>query len=336
MSTPSDPGLEGRAGDDHHPAAGEPDVIIVPYRPARGAAKLLPPVLIVVLGVGFLAYRSRSADWRGLSALFERRPAPVRSQPPTTPAPPPADAPVLGQADPAPAPDKEKEKEKEKGEGQEKPKVAGAAQDQAAKPGDADPLDDIQREAEKTKQRLAELEKHKEREAQKLDETADERERADRLARRDGIDRQIGAMQEQLRRQMAEMQRRAMESMAEMERDFGGGRMPRGFAMPPGFALPRGFGGIPDLERRLFNGLPPGPFGMLGPGMIAPQPGRPQPGRDRVWRDPRGGVGRFREFQGPGGLRGLEFLWQGGDPAALDDDAPPPPAPRPQRGRRFD
>src|SRR4051812_46331890 len=58
-----------------HPLAGdEPAVIVVPYRAGRQSAKLLPPILLVLLGTGFLAYRARSSDWRGISAFFEAPP----------------------------------------------------------------------------------------------------------------------------------------------------------------------------------------------------------------------------------------------------------------------
>ena len=51
--------------------------IVVPYRPGRHSAKLLPPILLVLLGTAFLTYRARSSDWRGVSLLFETRPKPA-------------------------------------------------------------------------------------------------------------------------------------------------------------------------------------------------------------------------------------------------------------------
>ena len=62
---------------------GEPDVIVVPYRAARAPVSLLPPLLIVLLGTAFLAYRARSADWRGISSFFEPRPR--QASPPVLP-----------------------------------------------------------------------------------------------------------------------------------------------------------------------------------------------------------------------------------------------------------
>ena len=47
-----------------------------------------------------------------------------------------------------------------------------------------DPLEDIKREAEKTRERIADMEKVKEREARRLDETAGDRERSAALNRR--------------------------------------------------------------------------------------------------------------------------------------------------------
>lgn len=275
----------------------EPEVIVVPYRAGRHSAKLLPPIVLLVLGTAFLAYRARSSDWRGLSALFEPRPrtaAPPAVAPPPRPDEPTAPLAVAEQAEPpavAQPADKEKTEAKAK---DETPPAATAST--------ADPLDDIRREAETARERIAELEKLKEREAQKLDETADERERADRLNRslnprfnlgrmpRDQIERMLKAQDALLRQRLADLEqyhRRQMEQMAAIERDFFGGR------------------------GRMFVPPPPLPEFRANPGGF-----------------------RFREFRVPNGPQVFRFeLRPGGPPPRPDDDAPPPPRPAP---RRFD
>lgn len=302
------------------------EVIVVADRPGRGSAKLLPPILIVMLGLGFLAYRSRSSDWRGVSALFERR---------TTPVAPPEKGTLVARADPAPpvptptpAPEKAKE-------GSDK----NAAKEPPQTPPKDEALEDIRREAEKTKERIAELEAFKEREAKKLEETAEERARDELQARRQNrrfgmaippaqIEAMIRAQQEQLARLMDEMQRGAMGNMdafqrrqaerfSEMERRFFNGRMGQPFAAPMPMPMP-GFGPL-----------------------LGPDRGRMEKGAERLWRDPQGGVARLREFRGPGGMRGFELHWRGGPAEAQNgdqgNDVPPPP-PRPDRlgGRILD
>lgn len=304
--------------------AGEPAVIIVPYRPGRVSAKLLPPILLVLLGAAFLTYRARSPDWRGVSALFEARSAP-------TPAPaaslaraeeprarvdePPArvvePTPTVPKADPAGAVEargqkgataQEAEKEKEKGA-----KLAGPRAEE-------DPLEDIRREAEKTRERRAELEQLKEREARKLDETAEERLQADRHDRRfnpgfrvgrvppEQVEKMLRAQGEQLRRrmeQMAAMQRRRMEQMAALQRGFFNDREPM-FAPPPPPPLPR---------------FPADPL-------------------------PDNGLGRFADPRGPGGPQVFRFQFRRDGGFLMDDDdpppSPPPPAPPPPGPRGFD
>src|SRR4051812_47779177 len=64
---------EGRPAEDEGPREGiPPGVIVVPHRSGSQSTRLLPPILILMAGAAFLAYRtSRSADWRGVSAWFE-------------------------------------------------------------------------------------------------------------------------------------------------------------------------------------------------------------------------------------------------------------------------
>jgi hypothetical protein len=228
-----------------------------------------------------------------------------------------------------PAPEKTKEGDN---------KDAAKGQQPQTPPKD-EALEDIKREAEKTKERIAELEAFKEREAKKLEETAEERARDELQARRNNrrfgraippaqIEAMIRAQQEQLARLMDEMRRGAMgdmdalqrrqaERFSELERRFFNGRMGQPFAGPMPMPMP-GFGPLP------------GPDG-----------GRMEKGVERLWRDPRGGVARLREFRGPGGMRGFELHWRGGLAEAQDgdreDDVPPAP-PRPDRlgGRVFD
>ena len=65
-------------------AGDESGVIVVPYRAGQASAKLLPPLLLVVLGAGFLAYRARSPDWRGASSFFDAPSKAKSSRPPPT------------------------------------------------------------------------------------------------------------------------------------------------------------------------------------------------------------------------------------------------------------
>jgi len=281
----------------------QPAVIIVPYRPGGHSARLLPPILLVLLGAAFLAYRARSPDWRGASALFESRPKLASIPNPARAAEPPArvaePAPTVPEAKPVASTEfkrSEDPREREKGA-----KPAGPKRE-------VDPLEDIRREAETTRQRMAELEGHKEREARKLDETADERQRADRIDRRfrprfragqvapEQVEKMLREQGEQLRRQMDLMalrQRRQMEQMASMQRGLFPDHGPT-FYPPPPLPLPR----FP---------ADPGPF-------------RPAPA---------GGMTRLHEFRGPDGTRVFRFQFRrGGGPPADEDPPPPPPPPR--------
>ena len=158
------------------------------------------------------------------------------------------------------------------------------------------------------------MEKAKDLAARKLEETADDREQADRLAGgnqprfRGGVAPQdledrIRAEQEHLAQVIEQMQRRQMDWMNQRQSEFLG-------RMGPRSGFPSGFGtGRPFMTP--FPGFPP----MLGFN------GMPQPGG--------GGDGaRFRRFQGPGGMRGFEMHWGGQAGAQPRDDPPPPPQPR--------
>lgn len=285
----------------------DPKIIVAPYQPeGASAAKLFPPILIVLLGVVFLAYRSRSADWRGISALFERRPP---AAVPAAPAPPPE---ALAKAEiPMPAAT-EPIVESEKSDDKKKKKDVKDAQ------ATVEPIDEIEQQAEKTRARIAKLEKAKELAARKLDESADDRERADRLARRNqrglrgavapqDLEKMLRAQQKALAQLMDQMQRRQMAWMNQRQREFFGPMGPH-TTRAPGFPMPAPF---------------PGFAPMLGP------EGQPLPGN---------GV-RFREFRGPGGHR-FEMHWEGRTLVPQDDrdEPPPPPVPRlgPPGGPRFD
>ncbi len=296
-------------------AAEEPGVIIVPYRPGRHSAKLLPPIVLVLLGTGFLTYRARSNDWRGISSLFESRPNVVKAAAPPALALSTEPAPIVPEPLP-PIAEKvgEPEKTEPKLEPKSEPEPKPEPQPQRKPEPAADPLDEIQREADATRQRIAELEKLKEREAQKLDETAEERERADRLNRRNTlrfrvgqqvppevIERMLRAQQAELRRQMqamAEFQRRQMDQMAALQRDF-----------------------FNDRDRMMR--VPPPPQPQLG------RPERQAANPDVVERKlPNGGIARFREFRGPNGQQGFQFEIRSRE-LTNDDDTPIPPPPQP-------
>ncbi len=305
-------------------AAGQPrpGQIVVSPRARRRSASLLPPLLIVLAGTAFLTYRARSSDWRGISSFFESRPIVVASR---TPAP----LPKIEEPEPAPAPALPPVKEippvaevpaiKETPKDQEptKEKETVAAEDRKPEPPKviADPLEDIQREAEQTRDRIADLEKLKENEARKLDESAVERERAARLSRRlnprfrggqgapDQVEKMFRAQAEQIRRQMAalaEMQRREMEAMHRRFLNDGGPN----FVPPPPLPmanLPEGFGRLPRFPEN----------GGKGDEDLA----------------------QAQVFRGQGGVQTFRFQFRQGRGLVPESDVPPPPPPRP---RQFD
>ena len=232
----------------------------------RAGARLWPPLVILILGGTFLGYRASSSDWRGISTFFEttRRGGVVRVQ----------ELPKgeLGKL----------ARNSRAGE----VKVAEEKAEGPVRLKESDPLEEIRRESEKTKERIAGLEKLKEGETRRLDETAKERERKDRVAQGglDGreLDRMLAIQRGMLREQMAwmgRMQRENSGRMGALDRDFFGGGMAMPFAMP--MPMPPG---VPRFE------------GM-------------EPGADGIFRMPRGGVGvgRLRRFDVAGG-RG--FVWE--------------------------
>ncbi len=286
----------------------EPQVLIVPYRTNHRSAKLLPPILIVFVGITFLTYRARSADWRGISSFFEPRSAPrrelaVNTSPPIPPALDAAEKPAQAEtvaADPAVEP---------------KPEPSAAP----PKKVEADPLDEIRLEAEKTKKRIAELEELKRRETQKLDDTADERERTERNERMnrrwarmapvapEQLEKMLRGHNEQLRLQMArmaEIQLQQMRQMAAMQREF---------FNDPGAMRHAPFGVLPPPPAPEFNA---------------------KPGRVRKLPVP-GGIAQFQEFRGPGGMNGFRLEIRPRSSELDDDETPPPPPPRP-RARQVD
>src|SRR5262249_23794448 len=146
------------------------------------------PLLVVLIGTSFLAYRANSQEWRGFTALFEPSAWAWHwpSKAPETRPSPPALALTTPKARPAPdalEPAKPKPPKRDSADAPNAQPPAPAT----PKP-DADPtLEDIRREAEKTRERLAELERIKEEEEKRLQETEKERRQADRqdqLARR--------------------------------------------------------------------------------------------------------------------------------------------------------
>jgi hypothetical protein len=293
--------LDSNAGapGDRGAEPGEESLIVVTTRPGRGSVALFPPILLVMLGTAFLAYRVATPDWQGLLALLDR----PESSPSTV---------VSGVSK---AGSLAAKPEETKGatpavatNALETPRVA--AQEFVGPPKPQFPLakaapdteQDIRREAEQNRERLAELEAIKRKEAEKLDQSADARQRADELDRLRNpkiprlppdLARQFARHQETIRKQMAQFEqfhRRQLARMAEMERQFW--NQPRDFSVPPppqpglGFDLPPGMG----------NGAP-----------------------------------QFRRFDGPNGMRGFLFHWglspDEGDKADRDEP-PPPPQPR--------
>jgi hypothetical protein len=277
---------------------GQPPLIVVPHRPGGFSPMLLPPLFIVLLGAGFIAYRVRTPDWRGLS--FEWSWPTFGNRPTSTPAPAPILALKTEPAKPELVPPRPVEPAKPKDEPKPSPDLAGKAA------AEVDPLGDIEREAEKTRERIATLEKLKEQESQKLAETEDERRQADRGLLRgrrippDQLRKMIEAHRAQLAQQMAmieEFQRRQFDRMAQLHPDFF--RPGRMGMLPDPFATPKG------------NGMFPGFEGFM-----------PMP---------QGGVTQLREWRGPNGMRGFEMRWRS-RPARPEpgDTPPPPPPPRPE------
>lgn len=311
-------------------------------RADRDTALWLPPVIVFMLGTAFLGYRSFVSDWRGVSALFEEIPA---AQPMEPSRDGEGDAPKLAQAD-ATEPDVTSKPTNDAPPAQppletDGPKLADnsdvQSQDDAhprdaevapgpakpVEPASVDPLDDIRREAEKTRERIAELERIKKKEEEKLAQTEEERRQDDQANRRQNLEKQLEAHRKLFERQVAmmeEFQKRSMEQFEQMEREFLAGRglpeMPNFGRLPRGFgAMPPGFFGPPRIVPPHLNRAP----------RLAPPPGQRLP--EEIKRMPDGTVGRFREFQGPNGMRGFVFQYNSEDQPP--NDTPPPPAPDP-------
>jgi hypothetical protein len=310
---------------------GGPTVIVVKEQPSRGLALLLPPLFIVMIGAGFLAYRARANDWRGLAALFET--APTRNLVAKVDNPPTPSRPPLSVPDPkpdAPVPQTEPEIP------QTQPEPPTQAEPPPTAKADDPFKTDIEAEAEKTREKIAELERLKEREAEELAATEADRRAADRPAPKlprfqfRGIPpEEIEKLLQNQREQMAfaeKLMERQLREMAEMQRRF----LREGVdtpdpRWPPRFAIP-----MPRAEAPLL-----------------PRAGRPGAGNngDRIIRTPDGGIARFRQFQGPNGAQRFEWRWESAQPPGArprfvpnepnEDDVPPPPRPAPAR-RRID
>jgi hypothetical protein len=299
--------------DDRAPDATEvaPGVFVVRHRPVGFSAGLVPPLLLVILGASFLVYRSAASDWRGIFALLSgpsRDSAPLVKEAPALvlndpPKPEAAEVAVAAAAAPAAPADASKDEPV-------KPKVTEPA----------NPLEDIKREAEKTKEKIAELERLKEEEKTKQDRTAPARKKLPTLREQklaEQRDRMIAGQRDLLRRQMswmAEMQERQMREMANMQRRF----MSRDFA---GMPFPR-FDGMAD------GGFLPGRQPQVPPRGLGNAPWPPQPGnlddKEVVQKTPDG-VRKFRRFQGPNGAQGFTFEFRSNDPLGV---IPPPPEPK--------
>lgn len=360
------PETSGRSGADAHqrptnmrngsPTMSETDahvtsdeVLLDRPRADRNSALWLPPVIVLMLGTAFLGYRSVVSDWRGLSALFEAAPAaqpaePARNGAGDEPKLAQADAPAsAGTSDVTPEPLKDAPPEAQpalpplatdgakladRSDAHSQDAQVAPSPDKPADPASVDPLDDIRREAEKTRERIAELEKIKKKEEEKLAQTEEQRRQEDHADRRQNIEKQLEAHRELFERQVAmmeEFQKRSMERFEQMQREFlagrglpempGFGRLPRGLgAMPPGFFDP------PRITPPNRNRAP----------RLAPPPG--QTLREGVKRLPDGTIGRFREFQGPNGMRGFVFQYNSEDQPP--NDTPPPPEPDPDLNPR--
>jgi hypothetical protein len=302
-----------------------PGVFVVRSRPSGFSAGLLPPLLLVMLGANFLVYRTVASDWRGVFALFSRSsPIPVAKEAPALvlndppkPAVPELVAPVPEPVAPVPEP-----------VAPVVPAAPEVAKEEPIKPKvepPANPLEDIQREAEKTKEKIAELEKLKEEEKAKQDSTATERQKLptqmDRMlaARQRAVERMLADQPELLRGPLGAIVEGQMREMAEMPRRFMGrdfGNLPQ----PPFPGLDMGNGGFPPGQqpRRA-------PWGLNN----TPQP--PQPGNlngKEVVRKTPEGTTTVRRFRGPNGSQGMMFEFRSNNPRAA---VPPPPEPR-----RFD
>lgn len=99
--------------------------LVVPYRGSRIPTQFIPPLLIVLVAAGLLAYRAQIADFRGLHVPSWKWPKLATTPTPTL-------------------------------------KQAPAAAKKALKKNDSKAWDDIQREAERKRAELAELERVKE------------------------------------------------------------------------------------------------------------------------------------------------------------------------------
>jgi len=339
LPTDAGPGLCERSYDSaaveapEGAAAGTPSgVFFVQVRPAREGWRFLPPLAIIALGVGFLTYRARSSDWQGLALNLptSRR---LTSSPPPGPTPTPATTEVSRPAEVSPPPTAPTAVAGPTAAPEPVPPAATPApaitpETPAAPRAAPDPLDDIRREAEATRRRTEELERLKAEQGRKLDESAAEREFADRLDHpqrgrglkrlprnpgADDLELVFEAHRREFRRQMermTEIHRRQMESMGAMEREFFNGRQSPG--PRPGFGFGFGFG--PTAPGGM--GVPNPPRGLQG-SAFPPVDGQ---------------APTLRIYRGTGVSRGGETIWSF-RPADGRDTPPPTPTPVPKRSK---
>jgi hypothetical protein len=186
----------------------EPIVVIPLPRHRSGWWRFVPPLLLLLLCTGFLVFRARARDWLGLTGLVDRALwswRHVSGESPTLTSP--VRGPNGAKADPA---------------------------EPGQPPSNADIEDDIAREAEHTRQRIAELERIKEQEANRLAATADQRRQQDAprarprrpVLTRDEIERQLAVQRRLLHQQLEEMRRLQLAWVQETYRRQGLGLEP--------------------------------------------------------------------------------------------------------------
>ena len=315
--TRSHDALEGDGTFDEPSAENVIDpTIVMMKRPSRGLSPLLlPPFLVVLLGGLFLTYRANADDWHGFSLDRLVAWAMPESIPIFVPKPEPA---------PSPAPIVIPKTEVASNETRAKrtiPEVPIVPEEKLVAPvqekaevAEIDPLEDIRREAQKTKERIAELEKLKNEESRKL--AANERERKNER----GMDpRRVPP--EEIRRMIAAQQRRFDRQLAQFE------ALKRGRNVGPGFGGvdPDGFHALARQRMKEFQDRW-GVGGALGA----------NPNANLFMGIPENAEGfqtEFQEFRGDGGSHTIVIRKQFRTSNKLRIDPkpgeipPPPPAP---------
>lgn len=158
-------------------------LIVVPHRESKLGQRIWPAIAVLALGLAGIVYRASVADWQGLAVVGSR------------PAPKPR-----VEAIPTPKPSAEKPTELSlapKAEVAEPKKVETPPEPEPK----VDPWKDIEREAEKKRAEMAELDRIKESEAEKsLHEPL-------RPVPRQDLRGMMGAMNPQMRRQLEQARR---------------------------------------------------------------------------------------------------------------------------------